>query len=272
MMAVVRSGATAFVLASALFAMVLPPAGAGSGAAPADRFSLAEAADFSKQIEQDLAARGARLAIVFRSGRGRDGLPDGIRYTHGAFWVYHPIQTEAGDTLFGYGVYNLYHGEENQLISNLVQDWPLDFARGDVIGEVGIIIPSPEMQRRILGVMASPAYHRLHNPNYSLVSNPHDSRFQNCNEFMLRVVASAAWQSNDPDILQSAINAHFEPTRVRTGLLTRMFGPSVDDRLRIDDHNGPIRTTTFSSLAEFMQRNGLTQSVYELEADHLTAG
>ena len=84
----------------ALFAFVLvPQADAGSGAAPANRFTVQEAADFSKQIERELAAQGARVAIVFRSGRDRENLPDGVRYTHGAFWVYQPIQTETGETL-----------------------------------------------------------------------------------------------------------------------------------------------------------------------------
>ena len=47
--------------------------------------SAEQAAVFSKQVERDLAAKGARLAIVFRTGRPRSELPDGISYTHGAF-------------------------------------------------------------------------------------------------------------------------------------------------------------------------------------------
>src|SRR5262245_64740219 len=93
--------------------------------APADSFSAAagagsfltaeEAAVFSKQVERDLAAKGARLAIVFRTGRARSELPDGISYTHGAFWVYSPIQLEDGRNISGYAVYNLYHGDGEKL-------------------------------------------------------------------------------------------------------------------------------------------------------------
>ena len=50
--------------------------------------TVEEAADFSKQIEDSLAQNGARVAMVFRSGRDRDRLPDNVQYTHGAFWVF----------------------------------------------------------------------------------------------------------------------------------------------------------------------------------------
>ncbi|MEE2527128.1 DUF2145 domain-containing protein [Hyphobacterium sp. HN65] len=265
------AGLTGIVLA-VLFLVIVPNANAGSGAAPANRFSVEEAADFSKQIERDLAARGARIALVFRTGRDREDLPDGVRYTHGAFWVYQPIRTEDGETLYGYAVYNLYHGEEDRLVSNLVQDWPLDFARGDVVGEAGIIIPSPEMQRRLFEVMTSSTYSDMHNPAYSLVSNPFNGRYQNCNEFILRVLAAAVWETDDPVFIQEAINTHFRPAHIRAGFMMRVFGPSVDERLRIDDHNGAIRTVTFRSLADFMQTNNLASDVYELTADHLSQG
>nr|QQZ51728.1 DUF2145 domain-containing protein [Phenylobacterium glaciei] len=61
-------------------------------------FTAPEAAAFSKQVERDLAGRGAKLAMVFRTGRPRSQLPEGISYTHGAFWVYRNIKTADGQT------------------------------------------------------------------------------------------------------------------------------------------------------------------------------
>src|SRR5689334_1944050 len=99
-------------LALAAFVATAPIANAQS--APADGFSGASAAGaansyltgeqaavFSKDVERDLAAKGARLAIVFRTGRPRSELPEGISYTHGAFWVYSPIELEGGATTTG---------------------------------------------------------------------------------------------------------------------------------------------------------------------------
>ncbi|WP_394694245.1 DUF2145 domain-containing protein [Hyphobacterium sp.] len=246
------------------------PVLAGSNAAPSGRFTPQEAADFSKQIERDLAAQQARLAIVFRAGESRDELPDGVRYTHGAFWIYQPIETAGGTTEYGYAVYNLYHGEEDRLTSSLVQDWPIDFTLPDGNGQVGIIIPSPEMQRRLIALVASTDYAALHNPDYSLVSNPHDRRFQNCTEFMLDVIAAAAWQTTDIDRIKTNLRAHFRPAQIRLGLLTRIFGPMVDERFRTADHDGRIRTATWRTMADFMLENGLAANVYELSADHLS--
>jgi hypothetical protein len=249
-----------------------PMAHAGSSATPVTRYSIEDAADFSKQIERDLAANGARLAIVFRSGEPRDELPDGIRYTHGGFWVHSQIEADDGRTVNGYAVHNLYHDEEDRSQSYLEQDWPLDFTRGDALGEVGIIIPSPEMQSRILAMIQDGRYAALHHDQYALLSNPHDLRYQNCTEFMLDVIAAAAWQSHDRPQLKANLAAYFEPAPIELTVFQRLFGPSVDDRLRINDHHGLIRTASYSSIADFMLTYELASDVYDLDAAFLDDG
>ncbi|WP_300530036.1 DUF2145 domain-containing protein [Maricaulis sp.] len=262
---------TASLAALALFALCAEDAQAGSEARPVSHFPIELSADFAKQIERNLAASGTRIAMVFRTGRAREDLPDGIRYTHGAFWIYSEVAGENGEMLRGYSVHNLYHGEDNRQQSYLAQDWPLNFTQGDVVGEVGIIIPSPEMQRRLLMLFVRGDIRALHQPAYSLIANPLDERFQNCNELMLDMVAAAAWETTDRDVLKTNLAAWFEPARVQTSLLERMFGPSVDDRIRLDDHDGPIRTATFASMGDFMTRFNLASDVYELKADFLDA-
>jgi hypothetical protein len=102
--------------APAAQAQSAPAADSGLSARTTSAFlSPEQAAAFSKQVERDLAGKGARLAIVFRTGRARSELPDGISYTHGAFWVYSPIALEDGRTINGYAVYNLYHGDGESL-------------------------------------------------------------------------------------------------------------------------------------------------------------
>ena len=238
-----------------------------SARAVAAHFTAPEAAGFSKQIEKDLASRGARLAMVFRTGRPRAQLPDGIAYTHGAFWIYRTITTAEGKSVSGYAVYNLYAGDGvawPKTQSRLVQDFPFDFARGSAVDDVAVIIPSPEMQRRILDVVDSPTYERLHNPAYSLVANPWAGKYQNCNNFMLDVVGAAAWEIADPARITADLKAHYEPTVVKAGPMMRMFGPIADSRLRTDDQKGPIRTATYESMSAFMDRNGLLQAAYTL--------
>ena len=259
----------AIALALAAAALLQGPALAAadgiSTSAAAAHLTPPQAAAFSKQIEDNLGARGVRVAMVFRTGRPRAKLPKGISYTHGAFWVYRTIRTEDGRTLNGYAVYNLYAGDGQawpQDRSRLVQDWPVNFTIGSAVDDVGVIIPSPEMQRRILEVIDSPRYEALHNPSYSLVSNPWSGKYQNCNDFMLDVIASGLWNTDDAAQIRADERAHFTPTLVQANGLMRLFGPLVDKRLKTDDQDGPIRTATYESMAEFLRANGLLEAAY----------
>lgn len=246
-----------------------PPAVAqdSSAAAPAAHLTPAEAAAFGKQVERELAGRGVRVAMVFRAGRSRDAMPDGFAYTHGAFWVHRSIQTADERTLTGYAVHNLYHGDgvsRPKSTSYLAQDWPTDFTRGSRADDVAVIVPTPEMQRRLLKIVDSPDYARLHDPSYSIVANPWAGRHQNCNTFMLDVVGAAAWATTDRRQLAANLRAHFRPSRVETGLLTRVFAPLVDDRVRTDDQSGPIQTAGYESLRDFMGQHALSSEAFVL--------
>lgn len=79
---------TASLVLATTLSLGIGEAEAGSGATPISPFPVEDSADFAKQIERELAGQGARIALVFRTGRAREDLPDGIRYTHGAFWIY----------------------------------------------------------------------------------------------------------------------------------------------------------------------------------------
>jgi hypothetical protein len=222
-------------------------------------------AAFAKQIERDLATHQARVAIVFRSGRPRSKLPEGISYTHGAFWVYSEVKGADGKAYKGYAVFNLYQGDGKSLPitrSYLHQDFPIDFISGSAEEDVAIIIPTPEMQRRLMATIASPTYGKMHVPDYSLVSSPFDPSRQNCTEFVLDVIAASAWQTDSYSQVKANLTAHFQPTPVRTGVFTRVFGPMVDPRLNLDDQTGDIRTATYESISAFMAGNRLSDTSY----------
>ncbi len=231
------------------------------------------AAAFSKQIENTLAEQEARLALVFRTGRPQDELPEGVRYTHGAFWVYSEIVADDGRVIRGYAVYNLYAGGDAGIApdtSALVQDFPIDFTIPMAEAKAGIIIPSPEMQRRIYNLMATPTYAALHQPAYSLISNPHDLRHQNCNEFYLDVIAAAAWEIDDRAQIKSNLREYFTPQPIQTNVFQRMFGPMVNAMVKTNDHSGGIATTTFRSMAAFMSDYDLSSSAFEISYNPAT--
>lgn len=255
------------LLAAALLLGAPQRAVAGSAATPADVLTPEEVVTFAKQIERDLASKRAFVAMVFRTGRARADLPDGIGYTHGAFWIYVPVTTPSGETLRGYAVYNLYRGSEDVRHSYLKQDFPVDFVAGSVVYDVGVLIPSPEVQRRILKVVFSDDYKKLHNPNYSLISNPHTTQFQNCNEFMLDVVVAGIYGITDQEQLAANLRAYFEPATIKLSLLERLFGPMVEKSARLEDQHGDVKTATYESMVAYMAKYGYLQEAYVLNME-----
>ncbi|MDJ0921977.1 MAG: DUF2145 domain-containing protein [Henriciella sp.] len=273
------SALKAICLGTAMAVLGVPVATADSGsgaAATSDFFTPEEAGAYSKQIERELAAKGARIAIVFRTGRTRDKLPDGIDYTHGAFWVHQTIARPDGSTFKGYVTYNLFHGDGESLSreqSYLAEAFPFEFVASSAVDDLGVILLEPELQRRLLSLLADGSYEDLHDTDYSLIASPFDDRFQNCNEFMLDVIAAALWETTDYDQIKANLRAHFTATRVRVGLLARTFGPLADSRLKTKDHRGqPILTVTFASLADFLTQNGYATEVFKTAPGSVQTG
>ena len=219
-----------------------------------------QAGDFADQIETELMARNAQAAIVFRTGRPRSKLPDGISYTHGGFWILSDVRLSDGSQGKAYAVYNLYHGEGDKILTSFLhQDWPADFAMGTAVEDVGVLIPDAMLQEKLRKVVRSPDYAQLHVTDYSLISNPFNAQYQNCNEFMLDVIASQIWADPirgplDYGAIKAKLKASFAATTIKPGLLMRFLGPQLDPRLRINDHaGGKIQTVTYESLGDFLE-------------------
>ncbi|MEO0912737.1 MAG: DUF2145 domain-containing protein [Pseudomonadota bacterium] len=244
--------------------LTAPLAHAGSSQASDPILPAADVAAFSNRVQQDLASRGAHVAIVARMGRDPSSLPPGIRYTHLGFWVFSEITRPDGTKARGYRVYNLYQMENGGTRSALVQDSPADFFSGATRLDAGIIIPDPRLQKKLIATIASPAYRALHNPHYSVLSNPRDTRFQNCTEHTLDILMASLYGTADRARIKANIAAHFTPQRVEVDGLKRLFAPVASQALTTADHGAEIRTATFGSIARFMQAHALTQTVYTL--------
>lgn len=253
-----------------LFVTLLPVASfAGSSAASNPVLPVNEVAGFANRVQQDLAARGANVAIVSRVGRDPAVLPDGIEYTHVAFWVYSRLTQADGTTGMGYRVYNLYQQEGNLTRSDLVQDTPSDFFAGAHSLDAGIIIPDPRLQRKLLDIIASPTYAALHNANYSVLANPRTGRFQNCTEHTLDVLFAALYDTNDRLQIKANIAAYFVPQSVPLNGLQRLFAPAASQALTTADHGSHVGTATFGSIARFMESNDLHDEIYRITPDRL---
>ncbi|GJL80307.1 MAG: hypothetical protein NPINA01_32960 [Nitrospinaceae bacterium] len=227
-------------------------------------FNQEEIITFAKKVEKSLANKGARVAIVARVGQSPNDLPDGISYTHVAYWVYSNIQTSDGKNIRGYQIYNLYQRNEELDVSDLVNDFPVDYFAGVFDLKAGIVIPKPKLQKAILNVIVSDTYSKLHNPNYSIVASPFNNQYQNCTEFTLDILLSAVYSTDDMDQLKANAREYFTPQTVSLSPLKTLLGPIFVPDFTMRDHKDAIETTTFTTIKNFMDKYGLTQEAYSV--------
>lgn len=225
-----------------------------SAATEAAQFKPEQIIGFAKKVERAMAAKGARVAILARMGRPASELPEGMHFTHVAFAVYSEITTDDGRKLPGYSIYNLYQLNDRPDVSELVQDFPVDFFAGVAQLEAGIIIPSPELQRRLLGVIASPQYAKLHDSHYSLIANPYTLGRQNCTEFVLDVVNASIYQTDDIRVIKANTKAHFTAQPVHVNPFKLMLGSMFSAEVSTSDHSGQPMTATFEKIGDYLTK------------------
>jgi len=226
-----------------------------------------EIAAFAKKVERTLAAKGARVFIISRVGRPANELPPGIHYTHTAIGVYSAIKTRDGQMVPGYTIYNLYQRAKQPDISDLVTDFPVDFFSGVYALKAGIIIPKPELQKRLLEVIGSEVYGKLHNSNYSAIANPFNSHYQNCTEYTLDVINAAVYQTDDVRRIKANEKAWFEPQPVEVNPVKMLFGSIFMPDIATSDHQGKVKTATFTTIAKYMADYDMMQEQFTVLPD-----
>ena len=254
-----------FVAASLLLVAPVQAQSSRSGGPPT--FPPQQIVGFAKKVEKDLAARGAHVALVARLGRDPREMPKGIDYTHVGLWVYSQITTTDGRRLPGYAVHNLYQLDDNLDRSELVMDYPADFFSQVYTLKAGVLVPKPEVQARLVEVLASPTYSKLHIPSYSVVANPHRLEFQNCTGFLAQLLTAAVYRTDDVRQIQANVRAYFQPDLIEISPMERLLGQIFMKGVAVSDHDGEIRTATFGSLVRYLQKYDLAAASYELKAD-----
>lgn len=254
------------------FAISVPARAAGfstnvsTGNSPA-HFKAEQIIGLAKKLEKTLAAKGARVAIVGRIGRPSSEMPEGMHYTHAAFAVYSEIATSDGRLLHGYAMFNEYQNDERPDSSALVQDYPVDFFAGVAELKAGVIIPSAELQKRLLEVIGSPTYKALHDPRYSAIANPYTLGRQNCTEFVLDVVNAAIYRTDDIRVIKANEKAFFVAQPVNVNPLKLMLGSMFSSEISMSDQPGPPVTATFERIGNYIQKYDLGSEVFTLVPD-----
>ncbi|NQZ09834.1 MAG: DUF2145 domain-containing protein [Algicola sp.] len=223
------------------------------------KFTPEQLVDFSKQVERVAASQGARVFILSRLGRPQSDLTEGIQFTHTAIGVYSNITLEDGTTTPGYAIYNLYMKVGDDTKSELVMDFPVDFFAGAELLKAGITVPDEKVQKRLLELIQSGRYAKLHNPKYSTLSNPYNSQFQNCTEFVLDVLNAAIYQSVNKAQLKANTRAYFNAQPIKMSGLKLSLGAMFMDELTLEDHHSKVKTATFTTITNYLRDNDLLQ-------------
>jgi hypothetical protein len=252
-------------IASTVFFITAHSAYAGSNNEGPLQYQPESIIAFSKQVEKELAKKGARVAIVGRMGRPKKDLPEGISYTHIAFAVYSEITTQDNRKLRGYAMHNLYQRNDQLDVSDLVLDYPVDFFAGVAELEAGIILLTPEMQSRVLSIINSPTYKQLHNPNYSVIANPYTLELQNCTEHTLDIATAAIYQTDDIRTIKANLKAYFKAQPIKINPLKLAIGSMISADVTTSDQPGKPQTATYDTIAQFLIQYGAATESYTLK-------
>ncbi|MEM8844458.1 MAG: DUF2145 domain-containing protein [Pseudomonadota bacterium] len=224
-------------------------------------------AQLAKKVERVAAQNQAKVIILGRVGRDPASLPRGIHYTHTAIGVYSMISTEDGGQSPGYAIYNLYQDSDDPDKSYLAVDFPFDFFSGVQSLKAGIIIPDRKLQERILEVIINKENELLHNPRYSVMANPNNTKFQNCTEHTLDIINAAIYQTTDIEKLKKISTEHFEPQTVHISGLKLVIGSIFIEGATTRDHTNGIKTATYMTIGNYLDKFGLIEKRIELTLD-----
>ncbi|MEY5098825.1 MAG: hypothetical protein RJA36_1544 [Pseudomonadota bacterium] len=222
---------------------------------PASKLNFApdQVITFAKKVERTLAEQGTHVALLARMGRPQSEMPEGMHFTHVAFAVYSEITTADGRKLPGYAIHNLYQLSDRPDVSELVVDYPVDFFSAVAELEAGLIIPSPQLQERLLKVIGTPAYTALHDPHYSLIANPYTLGRQNCTEFVLDVIQSAIYQTDNLGVIKANTRSHFKAQEVNVNPFKLLLGSMFSAEVSMSDQPGSPVTATFETIGDYLR-------------------
>ena len=243
---------------------------AGSRATENANLDPVEVVKFAKDVEKYAASKGARAFIVSRLGTPKSELPEGVHFTHTAVAIYSNIQLSDGKIVQGYAFHNLYQNAEGSNKSKIITDYPVDFFWGAIELKAGIIIPTPELQKLLIENISSGKHLSLHNPKYSVLSNPFNDKYQNCTEYILDIINASIYQTTDKQKLKANAKAHFKPKRIKRSLQL-LLGRLLKEDVTTKDHGRKIYTATFTTIGKYLDNNKLATDFIVLNQNGTTA-
>ncbi len=224
-----------------------------------DAFSVQRAMDLAERTARDLDKSGVQVVLLARAGQ--DLSKYRLRWSHLGFayrdasgWkVVHKLNqcgSDRGD---------LYR----QGLGEFFMDDPHRY-------EAGYVIPSADIQTRLLGVLQNNRrVDALHTPAYNMVAYPWAQQYQQSNQWAIETLAYAMEPTS---ITRERAQAWlrfkgYEPTVLRISPLVRLGARMTAANIAFDDHpndkrySDRIETVTVDSVFDWMERAGLSGSL-----------
>jgi hypothetical protein len=260
-------GAAGLIASVALLAAAPAHAGRACEEHPVTQTALADALATGQALQAALDATGSDVAMVAR--QGQDLSKYGLKYSHaglafraapGQPWRVYELLNECGtadSALWVDGLANFF----------LEDPFTLDAL---------VVVPPPKMAAKLGEVLRDPAaLHAFHGSRYNMVAYPFSTKYQNSNQWVLEVLASAG--ASDVRIrtreqAQSWLKmVGYTPTEMRIGPMTRLGGRVFKAHVAFDDHPGALRfadrinAVTVDSMLAFLRGRDEGWRVQELK-------
>lgn len=212
------------------------------------------------ELKKALNATKARVAIIARVGS--DVSKYGLYYTHAAFaikkddnsdWkIIQEINPCGTDT------------------SNLHKETLVNFFIDDLLNsDFEVIVPTKELQEKLVQTLQSPIIDKLHEPHYSMIAYPFSTQYQNSNQWILESIAASLTGQDSRSFIQSYLQkTGYQPTVIHLSRLDRL-GARFRTNVKFDDHpaseedNYAYSVVTVDSIVSWLKRNHLFQSLQE---------
>lgn len=242
--------------AGAALALAVAPAQAGQACRdePLSAAEVVKSMALAHKTYAALEASGATVALVARAGQ--DLSKYGQHYSHlGIVLRDHPAgRWTVVHELNGCGTAS----------SDLYNDGIGNFFLTDLYRyETQVVLPGPALQARLVQVMAGRAPRRLHEPRYNMLSYVYSTRYQNSNQWVLEVLASAGATPGQVETraeAQAWLKAQrYDPATVEIPAAVRLGARMFRANVAFDDHPfdrrmaGHIDTVNADALMRFVR-------------------
>lgn len=216
--------------------------------------TVKKALTLAKDAHDALEASGADLALIARVGQ--DLSKYRLRYSHFGFVMRDP--GAASWTVFHQ--LNLCSSTESGLYREGLGNFFLDDMHAY---ETLIVVPGPELRKRLRAVLESDVPAGMHGLPYNMVAYAFSTRYQNSNQWALEVIAAAAATDGRITTREQAQAwlryAGYQPITLEVDAMTRLGGRMFRANIAFDDHPfgrrmaGQIDTVTVDSVYRFVE-------------------